>query len=337
MSKKGSAPQEAKGIWVYLEQEQGEMEGVSLELLGKARELADELSTTVTGVLLGYPVKQLADQAIAGGADEVLVAEHPDLQVYSTDPYTKVVTAAAREENPDIFLLGATPYGRDLAGRLAVRLQTGLTADCTGLGIDKKKKLLVGDVVGFGGGIVATILCPEHRPQMFTVRPGIFTAPEPQKRRGKVRELPVEITEEDKRVKLLERVREAGLDLTKARYLVCAGRGIRGDLGLIEELAKVIGAEVGATRPACDAGWLERDRQIGQTGVVTKPRLAIVCGISGAIHFTVGIEDAEAIVAINNDPEAGIFESADYCIVDDLFAVLPPLIESIKAARVAQR
>ncbi len=336
MTKKGAAPQEAKGIWVYLEQEQGELEGVSLELLGKARELADDLSATVTGILLGYPVKQLAEQAIAGGADEVLVAEHPDLQIYSTDPYTKVVTAAAREENPDIFLLGATPYGRDLAGRLAVRLQTGLTADCTGLSIDQEKKLLVGDVVGFGGGIVATILCPKRRPQMFTVRPGIFAAPEPQKRRGKVRELPVEITEDDKRVKLLERVREAGLDITKAKYLVCAGRGVRGELGLIEELAKLIGAEIGATRPACDAGWLERDRQIGQTGVVTKPRLAIVCGISGAIHFTVGIEDAEAIVAINNDPEAGIFESADYCIVDDLFAVLPPLIESIKAARVAQ-
>lgn len=335
-TKKTSPASGAKGIWVYLEQEQGEFEGVSLELLAKARELADELSTTLTGVLLGYPVRQLADEAIARGADEVLVAEHPDLQIYSTDPFTKVVTAAAREYNPDIFLLGATPYGRDLAGRLAVRLQTGLTADCTGLKIDPEKKLLVGDVVGFGGGIVAGILCPDARPQMATVRPGIFAAAEPQKRQGKVRELPVEITEDDKRVKLLERVREAGLDITKAQYLVCAGRGIRGELGLVEELAQLLGAEIGATRPVCDAGWLERDRQVGQTGVVTKPKVAIVCGISGAIHFTVGIEDAEAIVAINNDAEAPIFESADYCIVDDLFAVLPPLIESIKAARVAQ-
>jgi len=324
---------DASGLWVFLEQDQGELVGVSLELLGKSRELADRLGTSLTGILLGHQVRDLADQAFAAGADQVLLADHPDLAVYNTEPYTRVVSEALAERKPSIFLLGATPDGRDLAGRLAVRVHTGLTADCTGMDVDPQSGLLKGDVVGFGGGIVATILCPDMRPQMATVRPGIFPAPElAPGRKGAVDEIPVRIREEDKRVKVLERVTAAGLDLTKAPCIVAAGRGIRGELSLIEELARLFGGEIGATRVACDEGWLERERQIGQTGVVTRPKLAICCGISGAIHFTVGIEGAETVVAINTDEEAPIFEAADYCIVDDLFAVLPPLIEQLREA-----
>jgi electron transfer flavoprotein alpha subunit len=322
---------DASGLWVFLEQEEGELVGVSLELLGKSRELADRLGTPLTGILLGHQVRPLADQAFAAGADQVLLADHPDLAVYNT--YTRVVSEAIAERKPSIFLLGATPDGRDLAGRLAVRVQTGLTADCTGMDVDPENGLLKGDVVGFGGGIVATILCPDMRPQMATVRPGIFPAPElDPKRKGTMEEIPVRIREEDKRVKVLERVTAAGLDITKAPCIVAAGRGIGGDLSLVEELARLFGGEIGATRVACDEGWIERERQIGQTGVVTRPKLAICCGISGAIHFTVGIEAAETVVAINTDEEAPIFEAADYCIVDDLFAVLPPLIEQLREA-----
>jgi electron transfer flavoprotein alpha subunit len=324
---------EASGLWVYLEQEEGELVGVSLELLGKSREMADRLKIPLTGLLLGHEVGHLPEQAFAVGADEVLIADHPDLKVYNTEPYTRVVAEAVAERKPSILLLGATPDGRDLAGRLAVRVHTGLTADCTDMDVDPEKGLLKGDVVGFGGGIVATILCPDMRPQMATVRPGIFAPPEPKPgRKGKVVEIPVNVREEDRRVQVVERVTAAGLDLTKTPCIVAAGRGVRGELDLVWELAKLFGGDVGATRVACDEGWLERERQIGQTGVVTRPKLAICCGISGAIHFTVGIEGAETVVAINTDEEAPIFEAADFCVVDDLFAVLSPLVELARRA-----
>jgi len=327
-------PADANGVWVYLEHEQGRMESVSLELLQQGRALADALQTTLTGVLTGYALGDLPAQAVACGADRVLVAEHPMLQPYTTDPHTKVVEAMVREGRPDILLLGATPDGRDLAGRLAVRLRTGLTADCTGLAIDAERRLLRGDVVGFGGGIVATILCPEHRPQMATVRPGIFAQPEPNPgRSGEIRPFPVELTPDDAPVRVLERSVSDGVDLTRAPAIVAVGRGAHGDLALIEQLARLLDAEIGGTRVAADAGWIGRDRQIGQTGVVTAPKVALCFGISGAIHFTVGIEKAECVVAINTDPEAAIFEHADVCIVDDMFAVLPHLIEELSRLR----
>jgi electron transfer flavoprotein alpha subunit len=338
MTKSIYGPDEARGVWVFLEQEQGRLEGVSLELLSKGRELADALGTTLTGLLVGYALGDLPQQAIACGADTVLVADHPDLQLYSTDPFTKVVNAMVLEGKPDILLLGATPNGRDLAGRLAVRLRTGLTADCTGMTIDPERKLLRGDVVGFGGGIVATILCPNHRPQMATVRPGIFAQPVPDAaRKGEVRPFPVNLEPGDFRVRVLERSVSEGVDLTRASAIVAIGRGARGDLTMAEKLAELLGGEIGGTRVAADEGWIPRERQIGQTGIVTKPKIAICCGISGAIHFTVGIEKADCVVAINTDPEAPIFEHADYCIVDDMAAVLPHLVEEMtKAGAVAR-
>jgi electron transfer flavoprotein alpha subunit len=323
---------DASGIWVYLEQDQGKLESVSLELLGKARQLADPAKLKVTGLLLGDKVAGLAQEAIAAGANEVLVAEHPLLRQYTTDGYTKTATQIIVERKPDILLLGATPNGRDLAGRIAVRVRTGLTADCTNLALEEG--LLSGEVTGFGGGVLAYIKCPDHRPQMCTVRPGVFSAPAPKtSRKGKVTSVPVELSEDEVKVQVLEHVIGEGVDITRADVIVAAGRGCRGDFALVQKLAGLLGGEVGWSRVPVDEGWVSRDCMIGQTGYVTRPKLAIVCGISGAFQFTVGIEKAETIVAINMDEDAPIFEQADYCVVDDMFRVLPPLIEAIKSAQ----
>lgn len=324
--------EEARGIWVFLEQERGHLEGVSLELLGRGRELANQAETQLTGLLLGEEVDEAAQTALAAGADRVIVAEHAALGIYATDAYTKVVSEQVLERRPDIFLLGATPNGRDLAGRLAVRLRTGLTADCTGLELEPATGLLLGRVTGFGGGVVAIIKCPLHRPQMATVRPGIFRPPEPVPHPwGAVERARVVLWRRDLHTEVVEHAVHEGLDLTKAERVVAGGLGTHGDFHLLDELAELIGAEVGATRVAVDEGWVSRERQIGQTGYVTHPKLALACGISGAMQFTVGIEAAECVVAINSDPEAPIFEHADYCVVDDLFSVLPPLIKQIRA------
>jgi electron transfer flavoprotein alpha subunit len=334
MTKSLYGAQEASAIWVYLEQDEGRLESVSLELVGRARELASGRGIPVVGVLLGDQVGDLALEAIAAGADEVRVADHPLLRQYTTDGYTKVFTELILDGKPDILLLGATPNGRDLAGRIAVRVRTGLTADCTDLKLDEKTGLLIGEVTGFGGGILAYIKCPDNRPQMATVRPGVFAVPEPDSaRQGKLANVPVKLAEEDIKVQVLEHVVGGGVDITKAQVVVAAGRGCRGDFTLVSELASLLDGEVGWSRVPVDEGWVSRDCMIGQTGYVTRPKLAIVCGISGAFQFTVGVEKAETIVAINIDPEAPIFEAADYCIVDDMFNVLPPLIEAVKRAR----
>jgi electron transfer flavoprotein alpha subunit len=326
--------QEASAIWVYLEQNQGRLASVSLELVGKARELADRRGIPLVGILLGDQVSGLAQEAIAAGTDEVRVADHPLLRQYTTDGYTKVFTELILAGKPDILLLGATPNGRDLAGRLAVRLRTGLTADCTDLKLEEKTGLLVGEVTGFGGGILAYIKCPDSRPQMATVRPGVFAVSEPDAaRQGNIVSAPVTLAKEDIKVQVLEHVDGQGVDITRANVLVAAGRGCQGDLTLVNELASLLDGEVGVSRVPVDKGWASRDCMIGQTGYVTRPKLAIVCGISGAFQFSVGIEKAETIVAINTDTEAPIFEQADYCIVDDMFNVLPPLIDAVKRAR----
>ncbi len=322
--------EEASGLWVFLEQQDGVLEPVSLELLGKARQLADESQQVVTGILLGYEISPLAIPAVALGADEVLLCENTLLRRYTTDPYTKVMAELILERRPDILLLGATPNGRDLAGRLAVRLRTGLTADCTDLSLDTDG-LLVGQVTGFGRGILAGILCPQHRPQMATVRPGVFPRPAPtQSPDGRIQRVATRLTQADAPVRVLRRSTARGGDITAAERLVIGGRGVHGDFDVLRQLASLIGADVGASRVAGDEGWIDREAQIGQTGYVTRPKLAIVCGVSGAMQFTVGIQDAETVVAINSDPEASIFEAADYCIVDDVFEVLPPLIEALR-------
>lgn len=327
-------PEAASGLWVYLEQEGGRLESVALELLGRGSELASDKGTPLTGLLLGHGVHEAARAAIAHGADRVLVADHPLLATYTTDAYTNVAAGIIREGKPETLLLGATPNGRDLAGRLAVRLRTGLTADCTALAWEEKTGLLLGHVTGFGGGVTASIKCPFHRPQMATVRPGIFPLPAPDPgRAGAVEPVSVALSREEIRTEILERARHEGVDITRAKVIVAGGRGVKGDFGPLEELARLLGGEVGASRVACDLGWISRERQIGQTGFVTRPKLAIVCGISGATQFTVGIKDAGLIVAINPDPEAPIFEDADLCLVDDLFPVVEALVAELRRER----
>ncbi len=332
------SPEEASGVWVYLEHRDGKLEGVSLELLGRSRELAQETGESLTALLLGEQVEPLAEEAIAAGADRVLVAEHALLGQYTTEPFTKVITGLIVEQRPNILLLGATTNGRDLAGRLAVRLRTGLTADCTDLSIGPKSGLLLGEVTGFGHGILATIECPVHRPQMATVRPGVFPRPVADPTHsGKVERVDVILSASDQPVRVVKQTSRRAADVTQAERLVIGGRGMEGDFALLRRLAKAVHADVGATRVAVDQGWVREDRMIGQTGSVTRPKLAIICGASGAMQFTVGVKDSETIIAINSDPEAPIFEVADYCVAEDAFQVIPPLIEALRREPVEEK
>jgi electron transfer flavoprotein alpha subunit len=232
-----------------------------------------------------------------------------------------------------VFLLGATPNGRDLAGRLAVRLRTGLNADCTELNLDPSTGVLVCEVSGFGGGVLALIEMVNHRPQMATVRPGVFVPQEPQAdRQGDLITLDVDLHPTDIQTRIVERVAGVGVDFSQAPVLVVGGRGVGDNFPILSELAQRLGGEVGATRPPVDEGHIERDRQIGQTGVVCRPKIALVFGASGAFHFVVGIQDADLVIAINNDPEAPIFEHADYGIVGDALEILPALVAALQPA-----
>jgi electron transfer flavoprotein alpha subunit len=321
---------EAKLIWVYLEYGQSGLEPVSLELLGKGREMADQLGWGLSGLLVGHSIREQASQAIACGADLVWVADHPLLENFTVEAYTHTAYLALMQAKPSVFLLGATPNGRDLAGRLAVRLRTGLNADCTGLKMETDT--LVSEVSGFGGGVLALIQMQHHRPQMATVRPGVFATPEPDdSRKGEVIALPVDLTPGMIQTRLVERRLGEGVDLRKAPVLVAGGRGMGGDFATLQRLAELLGGDVGATRPPVDEGHIERERQIGQTGVVCSPKVAICCGISGAFHFVVGIEKSDTVIAINTDPEAPIFESADYCVVGDVHQIIPALIAKLEA------
>ncbi|MFP4395565.1 MAG: electron transfer flavoprotein subunit alpha/FixB family protein [Anaerolineales bacterium] len=322
-------------VWVFLEhlgQRSGELAGVSLELLAQGRELADQLGWPLAGLLLGDQVATLAEMAIAHGADRVWLIEHPDLATFLVEPATEAAHQAIVAERPSILLFGATPNGRDLAGRLAVRLRTGLNADCTDLRVDVERGVLISEVSGFGGGVLALIEIARHRPQMATVRPGVFVAGEPDATRaGDVQRLDVTIPASARRTRVVEYVVGEGVDLTQAPVLIVGGRGVDGEFGMLRELADLLGGEVGATRPPVDEGHIERARQIGQTGVVCRPKVAIVCGVSGAFHFVVGIQEAETVIAINSDPDAPIFDFADYGIVGDVHDVVPRLIETLKS------
>jgi len=331
MASRYAAEEERQAILVYLEQTGGELEGVSLELLGKGRQLADQAGWSLGGLILGHGVGDLARQAIEHGADEVWLADHPLLADFTVEASTRVTFAALMEGRPSVFLAGATPDGRDLAGRLAVRLRTGLNADCTDLRLDPQRGVLTSEVTGFGGGVLALLEMPSHRPQMATVRPGVFPPADPDpKRNGKVIELPVDLTAEMIRTRVVERVVGRSVDLTQATVLVCGGRGVAGDFGMLEELARLLGGEVGATRPPVDERQVERERQVGQTGVVCRPKVAFACGISGAFHFVVGIQNAGTVVAINTDPEAPIFEFSDYCVVGDASRIVPALVQALQ-------
>ncbi len=330
--------EERPEIWVYLEQEDDHLEGVSLELLAKGRQMADQNGWRLAALLLGHGVTGLADRAFTFGADQVWSLEHACLDQFTIEAYSHAAFQAIMTGKPSVFLLGATPNGRDLAARLAVRLRTGLNADCTDLRLEPQGGLMVSEVSGFGGGVLAFIEMRHHRPQMATVRPGVFSQEDiPAARKGTIVYLPVELHPDMIHTRIAERVVGAGVDLTRAQVLVAGGRGVSGDFDLLEKLAGLLDGQVGATRPPVDDGHIERERQIGQTGVICSPKLAICCGISGAFHFVVGIEKSGTVIAINSDPEAAIFEFSDYCVVGDVKQVVPELIAELSAIREAPR
>jgi electron transfer flavoprotein alpha subunit len=319
-------------IWAFLEQSGARLEDVSLELIGKARLLADQAGWKVTGLLIGDQVEGLAADAFACGADQVILIEHPLLADFTVDTYTHAACAALMQARPGVLLLGATPNSRDLAGRLAVRLRTGLNADCIDVSLDAGRGVLVSTVTGFGGGVQALLEMPDHRPQMATVRPGVFPLPARDERRtGQVIRLEVGGIAEAARTRIVERATGDSINLARSEVLVVGGRGIEGNFDLLRDLAHLLGGEVGSTRPPVDEGQIERERMVGQTGTVCRPRIAIVCGVSGAFHFVVGIQEADTVIAINSDPEAPIFDYADYCIVDDAHAIVPALIAALRS------
>jgi len=329
-----SPSEERKSIWVFLEQENHALESVSLELLSKGRLMADQMNWQLCGLLLGHQVSTLAPIAIAHGADRVLVGDHPLLEHFTIEAYAHTTYQALLEDKPSIFLLGATPNGRDLAGRLAVRLRTGLNADCTGLRIEQESGVLVCEVSGFGGGVLAMIEMQTHRPQMATVRPGVFSPLEPDPTRsGDTTLLEIALSPEMIHTRVLERSVGTALNLARVPVLVAGGRGIDGDFQTLEQLAGLLGGEVGATRPPVDEGHIERERQIGQTGVICSPKVALCFGISGAFHFVIGVEKANLVIAVNTDPDAPIFDHADYGIVGDAGQVVSELIAALRSVQ----
>ena len=325
-----SVKEETKIILVYIEHYGEEIESVSLEMLSKGRELADQIGWALVGLLLGRDVANLSDVVFAHGADKVILVEHKLLDDFTVGAYSHALYQVLQSYLPSIFLLGATANGRDLAGRLAVRLKTGLNADCTDLRLEPETGVMICEVSGFGSGVLALIEIPKHRPQMATVRPGVFSIKKTYaNKRDDVVEFEVDLHKEIIRTRIIKQVIGKEVDLTSVPILIAGGRGVSGDFNFLAKLAELLGGDVGATRPPVDEGHIERERQIGQTGVVCSPKIAICCGISGAFHFIVGIEKAEMVISINSDPDAPIFEFSDYCIIGDVEMTLPALVDAL--------
>lgn len=325
---------EYRGVWVFAEQRGGELLNVAIELLGEGRKIADELETELTAVLLGHNVDDDAETCIKYGADRVLYADSELLDVYTTDGYAKVIYDLIQDRKPEILLIGATNIGRDLGPRLSARVHTGLTADCTRLDVDKENRRLMMTRPAFGGNLMATILCPNHRPQMSTVRPGVMEKAKPvEGRKGEIEKFTPELTADDIKAKVIETVKsdKPVVALEEAPIIVSGGRGLGNAEGfkLIEELADKLGGVVGASRATVDSQWIDQPHQVGQTGKTVRPGLYVACGISGAIQHLAGMQDSKCIVAINKDKDAPIFEVADYGIVGDLYEVIPALIEAL--------
>jgi electron transfer flavoprotein alpha subunit len=333
---KGPAPDLSayQGVWVWVEQFGGKAQSISWEMMGQGRRLADGRNAALTACVLGHDVEHIARQAVAFGADRVFRADHPALGVYRTAPYAAVLVDLVRRFKPEIFLLGASFRGRDLAGSVATELYTGLTADCTGLEIDPESGLLRQTRPAFGGNILATIICPNHRPQMSTVRHRVFEMPPADPaRQGQIIDVEPQLDEARIATRVLNFVQEyTEVNLTEARVIVSGGRGLGGPKGfeMLRELADVLGGTVGASRAAVDAGWISYEHQVGQTGRTVRPDLYIACGISGAVQHLAGMNTARIIVAINKDPAAPIFSVADYGIAGDLFQIVPALTAQFK-------
>jgi len=328
-------------VWVFSENGNRTVADVSIELIGKGRELADQLHSELAAFIIGNDVSNFAPELIAYGADKVFVAEHPQLACYLTLPYTRIALDLVKKYRPSVLLMGATNIGRDLAPRIASHMRTGLTADCTDLQIGDYKfgkkaweQILLQVRPAFGGNVIATIVTPEKRPQMATVREGVFKRPDfNTSRKGEIVQLKPEVTEEDFILKIVERVKfEQKVNLKAARIIVAGGMGVgsRENFEIVHELAKIFGGEVGATRAAIDAGFIGREHQIGQTGTTVRPSLYIALGISGAIQHRTGMQESGRIVAVNTDPNAPIFSIAHYGIAGDLHEVIPKMIKAYK-------
>lgn len=335
---KGETMSDTKNrIWVFIEQENGVAHPVSWELLGAAQKLAHDLpDASVEGVLLGQNVRGIADEAFRYGASRVYLIDDPALAYYRNRPYSFGISNVVKKYAPNIFLVGATSLGRDLASSIATRVRTGLTADCTELAIDKEKKILAATRPTFGGNLMATILCKTARPQMTTVRPRVLPTPKPADGpvAGEVTSEPLGMTEAEVGTVLLNFIpSEEEESIEYADVVVAGGRGMGSPkgFGLLKELADALGGVVGASRPAVDAGWISYAHQVGQTGKTIRPKLYIAAGISGAIQHRVGVSGSDFILAINNDPNAPIFGIADFGIVGDVFQVVPELTKQIAA------
>jgi electron transfer flavoprotein alpha subunit/NAD-dependent dihydropyrimidine dehydrogenase PreA subunit len=329
-----------KGVWVVAEHYKGKVHKVAFQLLGKGRELANILKVNLTLVILGDNFDEELSEFSQYGMDEIIYLKSSILKDYYSDLYVKTICDLVLENKPEIILIGATPTGRDFAPRVAKRLNAGLTADCTGLDIDADTRNLMQTRPTFGGNIMATIRTPNSRPQMATVRPGIFKVPEKTKRDVKISKIERAYTEKDSVSKIVKIItkEKVKVDLEDAEIIVSGGRGLGSKEGfkLIEQLANVLGAEVGGSRVTVELGWIDQDRQVGQTGKTVAPKLYIACGISGAIQHVVGMQGANIIVAINKDPNAPIFKVAHYGIVGDLHQVIPVLIDEIKRVKAEQ-
>jgi caffeyl-CoA reductase-Etf complex subunit CarE len=323
------------GVWVFAEQRGGVLNRVSAELLGKARELADDLHQEVAAVLIGDRVAELADSLIEFGADTVYLVEDAVLKTYRTQAHTQVLQELIEAHNPNILLMGATHIGRDLAPRVCARVGSGLTADCTELSIDAEEGILWQTRPAFGGNVMATIANRYSRPQMATVRPGVMEVSATPGKSGKIVTHTTTIREEEIGTQILEIVKEAKgpVDICEAKIIVAGGRGVNDAAGfkVLRELAGALGAELAGTRVAFEEGWIDSANQVGQTGKTVRPDLYIACGISGAIQHRAGMMDSKFIVAINKDPYAPIFKVADWGIVGDLFDVVPELANQLRS------
>lgn len=323
------------GVWVFAEQKDNSVLQVVLELLGGGRKLADTLSVPLSAVLLGSKIEDQANTLFAYGADRVYLVEDESLENYNDESYADIFTQLVNKYKPEIVLVGATAYGRSLAPRVASRLNTGLTADCTELGIDPETKNLLQTRPAFGGNLMATIICPDRRPQMATVRPKVMKPMEPDySRKGEIIR-PDVLIPDNLLIKVIERVHTVyeKVSLTEADTIVSGGRGL-GDaknFELVRELAEVLGGAVGASRATVDAGWIDYSHQIGQTGRTVGPRVYFACGISGAVQHLAGMSSSDIIIAINKDADAPIFKIATFGIVGDVLEVLPELIKEFRA------
>ena len=323
-----------KNVYVFVEQREGVIQNVGLELLGKARELADALNEKVYAMLLGHDLTTQAQECIAYGADTVLRVDAPELATYVTEPYAQAIYQIIRDNKTSIVLFGATTIGCDLGPRLSARVETGLTADCTGLEISEDRDLLM-TRPAFGGNLMATIICKEHRPQMSTVRPGVMRMGQrDDNRKGTIEDVKINFDKSKFRVRVLETVKQTKnlVDITEAHVLISGGRGVGNAEGfdMLRAMANTIGAEVSASRAMVDAGVLGHERQVGQTGKTVRPDLYFAMGISGAIQHLAGMEESEYIIAINKDKFAPIFNVADLGIVGDVRKIVPLLTEKLK-------